>query len=63
MTVVGIQKWFMIKSFTQGERYAIQVADALEIKKETEKALLLQWSTEFGKITRWIPKSVCVFAQ
>lgn len=63
MTVVGIQKWFMTKSFTQGERYAIQVADDLEIKKETEKALLLQWSTKFGKISRWVPKSVCVFAQ
>lgn len=62
MEIKGIQKWFMSKAFTQNERYAIQVADELTIKKETEKALLIQWSTKYGFITKWVPKSVCVFA-
>ena len=54
MTIKG---WFLKKEFTQGERYAITTSDEMILKKETEKAMLLNWKTDFGTISRWVPKS------
>ena len=56
-----VKNWFMNKNFTSGERLAISTADAPEIKRETEKAALLEWKTDFGTITRWVPKS-CIMS-
>ena len=41
------------KEFTQGERYAISTADDPDVVRETEKAFLLKWKTEFGTIQHW----------
>lgn len=52
-----VKKWFLMQKFTQGERYAISVADDCFSLRETEKAVLLKWITKFGNIESWIPKS------
>ena len=57
---MAIKSWFLNKEFTQGERYAISTADDPSVVRETEKALLLKWKTEFGFIQHWVPKSVVI---
>lgn len=52
-----IKDWFLRKNFSQNERYAIQCADEMKIERETEKAILVKWNTEWGFIKRWVPKS------
>lgn len=54
---LAVKSWYMEKEFTQSERYAISTADAPVIESETEKAVLLKWSTDFGTITKWVPRS------
>lgn len=54
---MNIANWFIEKEFTQGERYAISTTEP-SVERETEKAALLTWNTDFGKITRWIPKTL-----
>ena len=55
--MVYVKEWFINKNFNQNERYGISVADRSYIERETEKAVLVRWETEFGNITSWIPKS------
>lgn len=52
-----VKKWFLEKNFTRNEIYAIQTTDEVRVQKETEKAVLLCWRTDYGTITSWIPKS------
>lgn len=52
-----VKNWFMIKNFDANERIAIATAGDPVIERETEKAALLKWNTDFGSIKRWIPKS------
>ena len=54
-----VKKWFLEKAFTQNERYAIDTTEQVSIVRETEKAVLIKWVTDFGTIQRWVPKS-CV---
>ncbi|GHV37334.1 hypothetical protein FACS18949_17560 [Clostridia bacterium] len=54
---ITIKTWFLVKEFNENERYAISVCDSETIVRETEKAILVKWVTEFGTITRWIPRS------
>ena len=61
---LSIKDWFLIKNFTQNERYVIKIAEEnneLTAVKQTEKALLLKANSEFGTLTFWAPKSVCVY--
>ena len=55
--MIYVKEWFIDKNFNQNERYGISVADSCSVEKETEKAVLVKWETEYGNITRWIPKS------
>lgn len=58
---MGIANWFLNKNFTQNERYAINlslIAEEFVVKKETEKAKLIAFKSDYGTITSWIPKSV-----
>lgn len=55
-----IKSWFLNKNYSQNERYAINLADSCTIERETEKAYLLTFRTEFGRIKNWFPKSVCI---
>ena len=57
---MAIKSWFLNKEFTQGERYAISTADDPSVVRETEKAFLLKWKTEFRSIQHWVPKSVVI---
>ena len=51
-----IKQWFLDKEFTQNEKYVIECGTA-SIERETEKAYLLKWNSDYGYITRWVPKS------
>lgn len=53
----SLPDWYIIKNFTQNERYAIETVEP-KFEKETEKAKLVSWNTEFGTIKKWIPKSI-----
>jgi hypothetical protein len=55
-----VKTWFLNKEFTSSQRIAISTAEAPTVQRETEKAVLLQWNTEFGVITHWVPKSCIV---
>lgn len=52
-----VKRWFLEKKFTQNEIYAIQTTDEVKVQRETEKAVLLRWRTDYGTIVSWIPKS------
>lgn len=51
-----VKQWFIDKNFTPDERYIASVSDLL-IVKETEKAVLIQFYSDFGKFNKWVPKS------
>ena len=53
---IVIKSWFLAKNFTEGERYAISVSD-LAIEKETEKAVFIRATSDYGFIKFWCPKS------
>lgn len=53
-----IPDWFLDKNLTQNERYAISTARSTNIASETEKAIRVEWNTEYGTIRRWVPKSL-----
>ena len=56
-----IKSWFLMKNFDANERIAISMTEPT-VERETEKAMLLKWNTEFGIIKSWIPKS-CIEAE
>ena len=57
-----VKQWFINKNFTQDERYVASVSD-LGINKETEKAVLINFVSDFGSFAKWIPKSCLMTAE
>ena len=55
-----IKEWFLYKEFDQNERLVMQY-DEMTIERETEKAYLLKWNSDFGYFTKWVPKS-CIYS-
>ena len=53
-----IPEWFLSKNLDQQQLYATRVADNAYVTKETEKAFLANWDTEYGKVSTWVPKSL-----
>ena len=53
---IKIKVWFITKNFSQSEKYIMQSGDS-EIQKETEKAMLIKWTSDNGSFTKWVPKS------
>jgi len=51
-----VKQWFIDKNFTPEKRYAASVSD-LTIIKETEKAVFIEFASDFGKFNKWVPKS------
>lgn len=52
-----IKEWFLnSESFTQNERFLASCGE-ISIQKETEKAVLLKITSDYGFITKWCPKS------
>lgn len=59
-----IKDWYLESDFNSNERYAIEKNEVKpEIKQETEKAVLVVWNTEYGAITKWVPKSAILFME
>lgn len=54
----GVPVWLMEKNLDQAELQGAQLAYNIGVERETEKALLLCFETDFGNITMWAPKSV-----
>lgn len=54
----GIPVWLMEKNLDQTELWGAQLAYNMYAKRETEKAALIVFETDFGNITMWAPKSV-----
>ena len=56
-----IKNWFVEKNFSSQELLAITGCEP-SVERETDKALLLSWDTDYGKISRWVPKS-CILTE
>ena len=54
---VTVEKWFLDKNFSRNEAYAIETCRAAAIVRETEKAALIRFETDYGTIQSWIPKA------
>lgn len=54
----GLPLWLMEKNLDQTELWGAQLAYNMYAKRETEKAVLIVFETDFGNITMWAPKSV-----
>lgn len=54
-----IPEWVINKNLDDNQLYAIRAeGEDAELVRETEKAILVEWFTEFGKVSMWCPKSV-----
>ena len=54
-----VPEWIVTKSLERDRRYAVYAEGVNPtIARETEKAILLEWDTESGKVSMWCPKSV-----
>ena len=54
-----VPAWIVTKSLDRDMRYAVYAEGVNPtLAHETEKAILLEWMTEFGKVSMWCPKSV-----
>lgn len=54
-----IPEWIIEKNLDENQIYAIHAeGEDAELVRETEKAILVAWATEFGKVSMWCPKSV-----
>ncbi len=53
----SIPEWVLDKKLGQGERYAWSVGDGARIKRETDKAVLVENNTDYGRVSFWMPKS------
>ena len=63
MENIYVESWFIAKNFNQQQQYAISRAERVEVIGKTEKAVKVAWTTKYGTITSWVPKSVCGLAE
>lgn len=54
----GVPEWLMKKNLSQAEYDGAHQAYSVYASRETAKAVLVNFDTDFGKITMWAPKSV-----
>lgn len=58
----GVPTWLINENLSQQESYAVRnECDGIDIKRETEKAVLVDFATPYGSVSMWAPKSVCKF--
>lgn len=55
---MGIPEWLMAKNLNQSENQGAHLAYSIYAKRETAKAVLVEFATDFGNIDMWAPKSV-----
>lgn len=61
--IFGVPEWIICKNLSQEEAYAVlNECNFMLVNRETEKAELVAFDTDFGTITMWTPKSVLVAA-
>jgi len=61
--VFGVPDWILSKNLDNDEYYAVtSCANEMNVERETEKAELVSFSTDYGHVTVWVPKSVLVAA-
>ena len=54
-----VPAWIVEKNLDQDRFYAVRAEGVNpSLARETEKAVLLEWDTEFGKVSMWCPKSI-----
>lgn len=54
-----IPEWIIEKNLDDNQIYAVRAeGEDAKLVRETEKAILVEWATEFGKVSMWCPKSV-----
>lgn len=59
--VYGVPTWIIRKNLDQNEQYAvINECEGMSVVRETEKAQLVRFSTPYGNVQMWTPKSVLV---
>lgn len=59
--VFGVPAWIIRKNLSNDEAYAVlNECDAMAVVRETEKAKLVKFSTNYGNVEMWTPKSVLV---
>lgn len=55
----GVPDWIIDNNFSEQEKQAVwNYSFNSRIKRETEKAVLIQFDTDFGCLFTWCPKSV-----
>ena len=59
----GIPAWIIRKNLNSNEAYAVlNQSSSMNVVRETEKAQLVEFETDFGTVQLWTPKSVLVAA-
>src|SRR5699024_12833660 len=59
--VHGVPAWIIKKNLSSEQAYAVlNECETMEVKRETEKAQLVEFNTQYGNIEMWTPKSVLV---
>lgn len=58
----GVPDWILSENLSNEEYSAMQYATSMSVERETLKAELVSFDTDFGNITTWVPKSVLVAA-
>lgn len=56
----GIPGWVINKNLNSQESVSVKGADSCKVERETEKAILVSFDTDFGRVFLWSPKSVIV---
>ena len=59
--VYGVPAWVINNNLDSDESYAVlNECEGMSVVRETEKAQLVEFVTNYGKVTMWTPKSVLV---
>lgn len=59
--VFGVPAWIINKNLSSDQSYAVlNECDNMSVVRETEKAQLVEFSTNYGNVEMWTPKSVLV---
>lgn len=53
-----LPRWFINKNLSQNQAYAVSVEGCGRAVKETEKAVDIEFTTDYGKVWLWCPKSI-----
>ena len=56
---IAIPYWFISKNLNRAQADAI-VGERMTVERETEKAVLVKWNTDYGFVTLWTPKSIII---